>query len=130
MSPAVLVSRTSPSAVPLPSTIEPAEIVIAPFAPKNVGLRSGPWVYISAQGDGGFGGMRGGPASLGFSQRVNSDVTSDGKIKPDASPDQLYHLGRDPQQAKNVVREEPAVAARLRAELKKYRDTPRTAPTP
>ena len=105
-------------------------LVIAPFAPKNVGLRSGPWVYISAQGDGGFGGIRGGPGSLAFSQRVNSDVTPDGKIKPDAPPDQLYHLGRDPQQAKNVVRDEPAVAARFRVELKKYRDTPRTAPTP
>ena len=104
-------------------------LVLAPFAPKNVALRSGPWVYISAQGDGGFGGLRGGPGSVGFSQRVNSDITADGKIKPDASTDQLYHLGEDPQQRRNVVREQPAVAARLRAELAAHRASTRTAPS-
>jgi arylsulfatase A-like enzyme len=103
-------------------------LVIAPFSPKLLALRSGDWVYLSGQGDGGFGGVRGGPASLAFSQRPNSDVTPDGKLRPDAPPDQLYHLGRDPQQTKNVVRDEPAVAARLRAELAAHRAAARTAP--
>lgn len=106
------------------------QLVIAPFAPKNVTLRSGRWVYLSAQGDGGFGGMRGGPGSLAFSQRANSDVTSDGKIKPDAPPDQLYDLAADPAQAHNVVRAHPEIAARLRAELATLRAAARTAPLP
>ncbi len=105
-------------------------LVIAPNAAKNVAIRSGAWLYISAQGDGGFGGIRGGPGSVGFSQRTNSDITADGKIKPDAPATQLYHLGDDPQQTKNVVRENPAVAARLAALIAEQRASTRTAPSP
>ncbi len=104
-------------------------LVLAPFTPKAITLRSGSWVYISAQGDGGFAGPRGGPGSVAFSQRVNSDITPDGKIKSDAPPDQLYDLATDPQQTKNIVRERPEIAERLRAELQRHRDAPRTAPT-
>jgi len=105
-------------------------LVIAPNAPKNVAIRSGPWLYISAQGDGGFGGIRGGPGSVGFSQRSNSDITVDGKIRPDAPPTQLYNLDTDPQQMQNVVREHSVVAIRLAALLADHRARARTAPSP
>jgi arylsulfatase A-like enzyme len=105
-------------------------LVLQPVARKNIAIRSGPWVYLSSQGDGGFSGIRGGPGSVAFSQRSNSDITPDGKIRPDAPPDQLYHLADDPSQTKNVVREHPAVAARLIALLQEHRTQPRTAPTP
>ncbi len=105
-------------------------LVLQPIAQKNVAIRSGHWVYISAQGDGGFGGVRGGPGSVAFSQRANSDITADGKIKPGAPPDQLYNLAADPMQSKNVVREHPEVAARLIALLQQHRTDPRTAPMP
>ena len=105
-------------------------LVIAPFAAKAIALRSGNWVFISAQGDGGFAGVRGGPGSVAFSQRVNSDITADGKIKPDAPATQLYNLEADPQQTKNVVREHPEIAARLAALLAEYRAGARTAPLP
>ena len=103
-------------------------MVLAPFTPKNIALRLGRWVYISAQGDGGFGGVRGGPGSVAFSQRTNSDITADGKIKPDAPLDQLYDLEADPQETKNIVREQAGVAERLRAQLEKMRNAGRTAP--
>jgi arylsulfatase A-like enzyme len=103
-------------------------LVIAPFDPKNITLRSGKWVYISAQGDGGFGGVRGGPGSIAFSQRVNSDITAGGKIKPDAPETQLYNLEADPMQTVNVVRRYPEMAAQLAEQLRQYRASARTAP--
>ena len=105
------------------------QVVLAPNSPKHVAFRSGNWIYISAQGDGGFGGIRGGPGSVAFSHRQNSDITDDGKIKPDAPPDQLYDLEADPQQTRNVIRENPAVAEKLRTQLQAHRSAPRTAPT-
>jgi arylsulfatase A len=104
--------------------------VIAPFAPRNLALRSGRWIYINGQGDGGFGGVRGGPGSVAFSQRTNSDITAEGKIRPDAPPAQLYDLEADPEQAKNVIREHPEIATRLAALLAEHRATARTAPIP
>jgi arylsulfatase A len=105
-------------------------LVIAPFAPRNLALRSGRWIYINGQGDGGFGGVRGGPGSVAFSQRTNSDITAEGKIRPDAPPAQLYDLEADPEQAKNVIREHPEIATRLAALLAEHRATARTAPIP
>ena len=105
-------------------------VVLAPNSSKHVAIRSGKWIYISAQGDGGFPGIRGGPGSVAFSQRKNSDITADGKIKPDAPSAQLYDLEADPQQTTNVIRENPDVAQRLIAELQQDRANPRTAPSP
>jgi hypothetical protein len=104
------------------------DLVLAPFKPINVALRSGKWVYISAQGDGGFGGLRGGPGSVAFSQRANSDITEDGKIKPDAPNAQLYDLHSDPTQSTNVILRNADVAVRLAEQLRQFQESARTAP--
>ena len=54
---------------------------------------------------------------MAFTGEVNSDVTADGKIKPDAPPAQLYNLATDPRQQVNVIREHPDIAERLRQQL-------------
>jgi arylsulfatase A-like enzyme len=98
-------------------------VVLAPNQKQNLAIREGRWVYIGAQGGGGFTGtkpgehMLGGPAALKFTGEVNSDI-EDGRIKPDAPADQLYDLASDPSQSRNVVREHPDVAARLKARLR------------
>lgn len=47
-------------------------------------------------------------------------------VKPEAKPGepegQLYHLGRDPKEQKNVYNDHPEVVARLKAELEKIRE--------
>jgi arylsulfatase A-like enzyme len=102
-------------------------LVLAPFWEKNLALRSGKWVYIGAQGSGGFGGNTGGPGALAWAGQQNSDVTSDGKIRGDAPKQQLYDLEADPSQAKNVIREHPKKAQELRQLLErlKQRSEPR-----
>ena len=80
----------------------------------NLAIREGDWVYIGAQGSGGFGN---GLAELAFTGETNSDITADGKIKPDAPPAQLYNLATDPRQQVNVIREHPDIAERLRQQL-------------
>ncbi|MEI7899766.1 MAG: arylsulfatase [bacterium] len=69
-------------------------VVLAPSRKQNLAIRQGRWVYIGAQGGGGFGGTRpgehtlGGPAALAFTGEVNSDVEH-GRLKPDAPKEQL-----------------------------------------
>ncbi|MFM7752272.1 MAG: sulfatase family protein [Opitutaceae bacterium] len=119
-----------PSLTGTPSARVRESLVLQPIAPRNIAIRSGPWVYLSAQGDGGFAGGRGGPGSVAFSGRLNSDITPDGRLRPDAPPDQLYHLGEDPGQTTNRVRRNPEEAARLRALMGEMRSAARTAPLP
>ncbi len=75
----------------LPALIEnPAvslreHLILAPRFGKNLSVRKGKWMYIGAQGDGGFGSnpnahAAGGPGAVGFSGRANSDIEN-GKIK-------------------------------------------------
>jgi arylsulfatase A len=105
-------------------------VVLAPNRKQNLAIREGRWVYIGAQGGGGFTGtkpgehMLGGPAALKFTGEVNSDI-EDGHIKPGAPADQLYDLASDPSQSRNVVREHPDVAARLKA---RFRDCQKNQP--
>jgi arylsulfatase A-like enzyme len=109
-------------------------VVLAPSNQSNLALREGRWVYIGAQGGGGFTGAKpgdhllGGPSALKFTGEVNSDV-EDGRLRPDAPPDQLYDLVDDPSQTHNVVRENPEIAARLKSRLGEIRSRPRTAPS-
>jgi arylsulfatase A-like enzyme len=98
------------------------ELVISPNRKSHLSLRQGNWFYIPARGGGGFTGSKvgdhllGGPAALKFAGEVNSDV-EDGKFKADAPAEQLYNLAADPHQTRNVVREHPDIAARMKARL-------------
>lgn len=101
-------------------------LVLAPVIEKNLAIRQGRWVYIGAQGGGGFWGTKpgatdlGGPAALKFTGQSNSDVAG-GRIKPDAPEAQLYDLAADPGQHTNVIRQHPEVAAKLQALLTEIR---------
>ncbi|MEE2887811.1 MAG: arylsulfatase, partial [Planctomycetota bacterium] len=107
---------------------EPArtELVLGPRRKSHLALRSGDWIYIGAQGGGGFSSrvpgthMLGGPAALKFAGQHNSDV-EDGKIKKGAPREQLYNLASDVSQRKNVIREHPQQARKMRERLNKIR---------
>jgi arylsulfatase A-like enzyme len=109
--------------------------VLAAVQRDNLAIRQGRWVYIGAQGGGGFTGNKpgdhslGGPAALKFAGEVNSDIEN-GRIKPDAPAAQLYDLTADSSQSLNVIREYPTVADRLKALLGECQTKPRTAPVP
>lgn len=113
-------------------TGEPAEpvretMVITPNSPKHLGLRKGRWVYIPAQGAGGFQGQEPGEhlfsdaAALPFTGGRHSDYDENGRILPDAPPAQLYDLEADPGQQTNVFARYPEVVEQLEAELAPYR---------
>jgi arylsulfatase A-like enzyme len=118
----------------LDTPIDPVRdhVVLAPLKPENLAVRQGNWVYIGAQGGGGFKQTNpgdhglGGPAALKFAGESNSDV-EDGRLKPDAPAEQLYDLSSDPRQNRNIVREHPEIAANMKALLERCRNEPRTA---
>ncbi len=94
-------------------------------------LRQGDWVYIRKQGSCGLSVPEkpGQPwsqpyAKMGF---VNSDVDAQGKIKPDAPKDQLYNLGSDVTQAKNLTLDHPARAESMRARLEELTRKPQAS---
>jgi arylsulfatase A len=101
-------------------------LVVAAFREPNMALRKGNWMFIGAQGGGGFTMPNpgdhgfGGPPALKFAGQVNSDV-EDGKIKPDAPKQQLYNLKKDFRQSTNVIRENPKVAKEMEEMLKQIR---------
>jgi arylsulfatase A len=113
-------------------------LVIAPSKEKNLALREGRWLYIGAQGGGGFAGdkpgdhLLGGPAALKFAGEINSDI-ADGKIKTDAPEAQLYDLEADRSQSRNIIREYPEraklMAKRLADLQKQTRSSPRQGET-
>lgn len=111
-----------PALVGNPNTPIRDHAVLAPSRKTNLALRRDRWIYIGARGGGGFTATKpgehllGGPAALKFTGEVNSDV-EDGRFKPEAPDEQLYDLASDPRQARNVVREHPDIAARMKAEL-------------
>jgi len=92
------------------------DVVLAPVSPRNLALRSGRWLYVQGQGSGGFDN---GLKEIAFTQQRNSDITSDGKIKPDAPPVQLYDLETDPLESTNVCRRHPDVVQAMQALLEK-----------
>ena len=100
-------------------------LVLAPNKPTHLAVRKGKWMYIGAQGSGGFTAAKrgahafGGPAAITYAGYVNSDI-EDGKIKPDAPPAQLYDLQNDLKQTQNLYREYPEVAKELKALLESY----------
>ncbi|WP_017446232.1 sulfatase-like hydrolase/transferase [Gayadomonas joobiniege] len=98
------------------------ELLIAPRQPKNLAVRDGKWVYIPAQGSGGFSGSKphhhawGGPAAVNFIGGKNSDMAN-GKLLPDAPAEQLYDLVKDPYQTTNIAGKHPEIVAQMKQKL-------------
>lgn len=109
-----------------PDTQVRDRLLIAPFDETHLALRQGDWIYIGAQGHGGFAMENvgdhgfGGAAAQRFTGQVNSDIEN-GAIRPDAPPAQLYNLADDPYQKENVIAQHPEIAAELKAELDNMR---------
>jgi len=101
-------------------------LIVAPSRGTHLSLRKGKWMFIDAQGSGGFGGTKpgghgfAGPAAATFTGHPNSDVV-DGKVKADAPPAQLYDLEEDPNQTQNLYRDYPEVVEAMREELQAFR---------
>lgn len=119
-------------------TGDPAEplrdhLVLAASKPSHLAIRKGNWMYIGAQGGGGFTAAKrgahafGGPAAVTFTKRENSDIRN-GKVRPNAPPAQLYDLKQDRSQTTNVYNEHPEVVRELSALLRTYQSSnPRPA---
>ncbi len=109
------------------------QLVLAPHKKQNLALREGRWLYIGAQGGGGFTGDKagdhalGGPGALKFAGERNSDIAR-GKIKADAPAAQLYDLAADRSQSRNVIREHPEQAELMAKHLAELQQQPRSAP--
>jgi arylsulfatase A len=100
-------------------------LVLAPNKPTHLAVRKGRWMYIGAQGSGGFTAAKrgahafGGPAAITYAGYKNSDIEN-GKIKPDAPPAQLYNLQSDLKETQNLYREHPEVVSELSSLLESY----------
>jgi len=103
------------------------ELILAPRKEDHLSLRQGNWMYIPAQGSGGFIGSKpnhhawGGAPAVEFVGGVNSDIEK-GKIKEDAPPAQLYNLEEDTNQTTNVFNQNPEVVKEMEARLKVLRN--------
>jgi arylsulfatase A-like enzyme len=75
-------------------------------------IQEGPWKFIDGQGHGGHYGDDPGP-------HVND---------PSQPPGQLYHLGDDIGESKNLYAEKPEIVARLTAQLEKIKRDGRSRP--
>ncbi|WP_340110703.1 sulfatase family protein [Maribellus mangrovi] len=99
-------------------------LIIAANSRNHLSVRKGKWMYIPAQGGGGFGDKNvgdhtfGGPAAFPFTGQVNSDIQN-GEIKKDAPPAQLYNLESDPYEAKNLYNKNPEIVKELQRLLEK-----------
>lgn len=74
-------------------------------------IRSGPWKFIEGR-------------EPEFFMRPGSKTTPE----PNQPPGQLFHLGDDPRETKNLAAEKPAVVAKLQAELERIKKATRTRP--
>ena len=104
-------------------------LVLAPHQGTHLSVRKGKWMYIPAQGSGGFGGRKptdhtfAGPPAASFVGSINSDI-EDGKIREDAPPAQLYNLEADVNQTRNVYKDHPSIVKELKSLLKGYQPKP------
>lgn len=112
-------------------------LMIQPHKSTHGSLRDGEWVYIPAQGSGGFGnGLQG----LAITQRPNSDfkiveeknkkgeMQKVARLNKGAPKAQLYNLKKDPYQTTNVINQHPEVAERLKSRLQKLMQKKEVAP--
>ncbi len=108
-------------------------LVLSALRKTHLTLRKGKWVYIDAQGSGGFRGKletdyeRGGPGALLLTKHVNSDIEN-GKLKPDAPPAQLYDLDADLSQTRNLYNERPEIVRAMKELLVQKQTARRSAP--
>ncbi|MCF7847624.1 MAG: arylsulfatase [Kiritimatiellales bacterium] len=119
-----------PALVGAPATPLRKQLVLAPKSSRNLSIRKGKWMYIGAQGSGGFKGgpgthAAGGPECISFVGSVNSDIEN-GMIKPGAPPAQLYDLEADVRQTQNLYYEYPEVVKEMSALLATYAPTKQT----
>lgn len=98
-------------------------LIISPASRKHLAIRKGRWMYIPAQGEGGFRGQHighhdfAGAAALKFTGQINSDI-EDGRIKEGAPPAQLYDLIADPVQRTNLYDKHPEIVEDLKKTLR------------
>ncbi len=107
-------------------------LILAPANKNHIALRKGKWLYIGAQGNGGFNGdigehTLGGAVAFFLTHKVNSDI-SNGKIREDAPPAQLYNLETDPYETTNLYNKYPDVVQMMKKELSAKLNSERTAP--
>ena len=101
-------------------------MVLAPSKPTHLAVRKGRWMYIGAQGSGGFTAAKrgahafGGPAAITYAGYKNSDIEN-GRMKQDAPPAQLYDLKNDLKQTRNLYRDHPEVVEELSSLLAGYK---------
>ena len=100
-------------------------LVIAASKPTHLAIRKGKWMYIRAQGSGGFTAAKrgahafGGPAAITYAGYENSDI-KDGKIMKSAPPAQLYDLEADLNQTTNLYSKFPEVVEEMKGLLRTY----------
>ena len=101
------------------------EVLLAAQRKTHLAIRKDNWIYIGAQGGGGFTSGKpgahgfGGPAAISFTGQLNSDI-EDGKIKEDAPPAQLYNLKKDPSQTTNLYDQYPEKVKEMETMLEMY----------
>jgi arylsulfatase A-like enzyme len=108
-------------------------LLLCPNKPSHLSIRKNKWVFIPAQGSGGFTGRpgshgAGGPSCAAFVGNENSDFDAKGKIKQGAPKGQLYDLEADVNQTKNLYNEYPEVVRELSALLKTYQPAKTASP--
>lgn len=103
------------------------EVLLAAQRKSHLAIRKDNWIYIGAQGGGGFSSGNhgahafGGPAAITFAGEENSDIEN-GKIKEEAPPAQLYNLRDDVEQTTNLYEKYPEIVKEMQAILEEYKD--------
>ena len=108
-----------------PKTPLRESLVLVPYRASHVSVRKGRWMYIPAQGSGGFTGKpgthaAGGVAAASHVGNKNSDFEN-GVINKDAPKGQLYDLDADLTQTINLHDEFPEVVQEMESLLGRYR---------
>lgn len=101
------------------------ELILQPHQLSHLALRRDEWVYIPAQGSGGFGN---GLASFAKSGAENSDFSPDGRLRPDSPNEQLYNLSTDVSQRRNSIQEHPDIAREMKNRLAQLRNSSSVKP--
>ena len=109
-------------------------LVVLSNQPGYISIRTKRWLYIPAQGAGGFRGDKwnvhliSDVAAMKHTGQINSDIV-DGRVKPNAPSVQLYDLSKDLGQTRNIAGEHPEVVKQLQARVDQaHQQSPDTKP--